>query len=183
VQQLKARVKQAVSGSSDAEDLANALFTALADPEPAPDHLLPHTGVSMDWERMLSPAFIKPGMGLYGTRCSTLVITERVNKRLVTHVLERTYSATSTVAMLRRVTLKNWPPRHSMAEAEVAKLEATLPPPGLRHEHVADEEHALNFESGEISDHDHHTLAEPSAIRKTRARSLIKPSKVRPLKV
>ncbi len=183
VQQLKAKLKQAVAQCADAEALSNDLFAALADPEPAPDHLLPHTGVSIEWERLLSPAFIRPSAAQYGTRCSTLVITERVNKRLVTHVLERTFSATSPVAMLRRVTLKNWPPRHSMAEAEVARLEATLPPPGLRHEHAHQEEAHSQFESSDVMDHDDHTLSEPSAVRKTRARSLIKPSKVRPLRV
>ena len=115
VQQLKARLKQAVSTSNDAEMLANQLFEALADPARAPDHQLPNTGVSLEWERLLSPAFIKSPNGQYGTRCSTLVITERVNKRLVTHVMERTFTAQSSMALLRSVTLRNWPPRHTMA--------------------------------------------------------------------
>ena len=43
----------------------------LGDPIPAPDEHLPATGVSPDWERWLSPAFIRaPG---YGTRCTTLL--------------------------------------------------------------------------------------------------------------
>lgn len=175
VQQLKARMRQAVSQAGDTEGLINSLFEALADPTVAPDEQLPHTGVSQEWERLLSPAFIKSANGLYGTRCSTLVITERVNKRLVTHVLERTFTPTSSMALLRRVTLKNWPPRHTMAEAEVAKLDATLPPPSMRHDDA--------FESSPVSEVDNHALPEAPAVRKTRARSLIKNSRVRPLKV
>lgn len=53
----------------------DAMFLALLrDHIPAADNHLPETGVSRDWERWLSPAFIRaPG---YGTRCSTL-ITQR----------------------------------------------------------------------------------------------------------
>ncbi len=43
----------------------------LRDDTPAPDHHLPDTGVGPEWERRLSPAFIRgPG---YGTRCSTVL--------------------------------------------------------------------------------------------------------------
>lgn len=175
VQQLKARTRQAIAQSQDVDVLANSLFEALADPSVAPDEQLPHTGVSLEWERLLSSAFIKSPNGLYGTRCSTLVITERVHKRLVTHVLERTFTPTSSMALLRRVTLRNWPPRHTMAASEVARLDATLPPPELRHDEA--------FESSEVSEHANHALTDVEPLRKTRARSLIKNSRVRPLKV
>lgn len=175
VQQLKARTRQAIAQSDDVEVLANRLFEALADPAVPPDEQLPHTGVSLEWERLLSSAFIKSPNGLYGTRCSTLVITERIHKRLVTHVLERTFTASSNMALLRRVTLRNWPPRHTMAAAEVAKLDASLTPAEMRHEEV--------FESSEVSEQNDHALAEMEPVRKTRARSLIKNSRVRPLKV
>ncbi len=175
VQQLKARTRQAIAQSQDIDVLANRLFEALADPSVAPDEQLPHTGVSTEWERLLSSAFIKSPNGLYGTRCSTLVITERVHKRLVTHVLERTFTATSNMALLRRVTLRNWPPRHTMAATDVAKLDATLPPAELRHEEV--------FECSEVSELANHALTDVEPLRKTRARSLIKSSRVRPLKV
>ncbi|WP_052162018.1 NRDE family protein [Aquabacterium sp. NJ1] len=175
VQQLKARTRQAIAQSQDIDVLANRLFEALADPTVAPDEQLPHTGISMEWERLLSSAFIKSPNGLYGTRCSTLVITERVHKRLVTHVLERTFTATSNMALLRRVTLRNWPPRHTMAATEVAKLDATLPPVELRQEEA--------FESSEVSEQANHALTDVEPVRKTRARSLIKNSRTRPLKV
>ena len=51
------------------------LFAMLADSTPAPDFELPQTGVSLEWERRLSPIFIaSPG---YGTRASTVVLFER----------------------------------------------------------------------------------------------------------
>jgi uncharacterized protein with NRDE domain len=174
VQQLKNRMRQAVTQCPNAEALSNRLFEALADPTVAADEDLPQTGISLEWERMLSSAFIKSESGLYGTRCSTLVITERINKRLVTHVLERTFSPASSMALLRRVTLKNWPPRHTMADVDVAKLDATLPPPEMRLEEA--------FESSAVHEIDNHALAASSPMRKSRARSLIKTSRVRPIK-
>ncbi len=43
----------------------------LQDRSPAPESELPNTGISAEWERWLSSAFIRaPG---YGTRCSTLI--------------------------------------------------------------------------------------------------------------
>ena len=49
----------------------HALWRLLRDDTTYPDHQLPATGVSLDWERLLSAAFIK-GKD-YGTRCSTLL--------------------------------------------------------------------------------------------------------------
>lgn len=47
------------------------LLALLRDDQPAPDAHLPRTGVGMEWERWLSPAFIRaPG---YGTRCSSVL--------------------------------------------------------------------------------------------------------------
>ncbi|HEY3269996.1 MAG TPA: NRDE family protein [Geothrix sp.] len=47
------------------------LLTALADRAPAADADLPDTGVGLELERMLSPAFIVSPA--YGTRCTTIV--------------------------------------------------------------------------------------------------------------
>jgi uncharacterized protein with NRDE domain len=54
-----------------AEPEADALFDMLGDRTPAADHLLPNTGVSPEWERLLSSPFIVNER--YGTRCSTVV--------------------------------------------------------------------------------------------------------------
>jgi uncharacterized protein with NRDE domain len=47
-----------------------AVFALLADREPSDDTALPMTGVSREWERILSSAFIVSPE--YGTRCSTV---------------------------------------------------------------------------------------------------------------
>ena len=52
-----------------------AFFDLLADRSLAPDELLPKTGVSLDWERLLSAAFVQSAT--YGTRCSTLAWVSR----------------------------------------------------------------------------------------------------------
>ncbi|OMP66092.1 NRDE family protein [Domibacillus epiphyticus] len=49
-----------------------SLFSMLADETQAADEMLPKTGVSLEWERLLSPLFIK-SKG-YGTRCSTVIM-------------------------------------------------------------------------------------------------------------
>lgn len=56
--------------ASGGEDPA-PLWDALADETPADDAALPDTGVGIDLERMLSPAFIRGPR--YGTRASTLI--------------------------------------------------------------------------------------------------------------
>ncbi len=64
------------------------LFAALADRERAPDADLPATGVTLDWERLLSSPFIV-GDG-YGTRCSTVVTVDRAGHA---RFHERTFDA------------------------------------------------------------------------------------------
>ncbi|WP_418314715.1 NRDE family protein [Piscinibacter sakaiensis] len=113
VQMLKRSLSDAVKSSASVDALSIRLFDALANRDPAPDDELPSTGVPRDWERTLSAAFIRSPDGRYGTRCSTLLITEKLNRTLVTHVLERSFTANG-VALLRRATLKNWPPRYSL---------------------------------------------------------------------
>jgi len=52
-----------------------AFLALLRDDAPAADLHLPETGVSKEWERWLSSAFIRaPG---YGTRCSTVITVHR----------------------------------------------------------------------------------------------------------
>lgn len=60
---------------SKVSGLVAALFQALGDARPAPDALLPHTGVPLERERVLSSALIvAPG---YGTRASTVLCVTR----------------------------------------------------------------------------------------------------------
>jgi uncharacterized protein with NRDE domain len=48
-----------------------ALLDLLRDDRPAADSELPRTGISAEWERLLSSAFIRGPD--YGTRCSTVI--------------------------------------------------------------------------------------------------------------
>jgi len=64
VEALKAGL---AAGGLDDEGLLNLL----AEPRAYGDDELPHTGVSLDWERALSPAFIHTPT--YGTRASTIL--------------------------------------------------------------------------------------------------------------
>jgi uncharacterized protein with NRDE domain len=147
VQALKARVQAALAADS-ADALANDLFAALADRAIAPDESLPTTGVPAELERHLSAAFIRTPDQRYGTRTSTLVIAERVGRHLVTHVLERTFAANAGVALLRRASLRDWPPRWGHAE--------TLP-----------------AQQGAVSEAEIGELTVPA--RRTRVRSLLRP--------
>jgi uncharacterized protein with NRDE domain len=67
-----------------------ALFAVLGDRTIAADALLPATGVSIEWERRLSPPFIVGGEVGYGTRCSTIVMLGRDGKA---RFVERTFDA------------------------------------------------------------------------------------------
>lgn len=109
---LKSRLRDALESAASATDLAATLFDALGDRSIAADNLLPSTGISLERERQLSAAHIRTPDSSYGTRCSTVLITERLRRRSVTHVLERTYAPGSSLALVRQVSLKDWPPRY-----------------------------------------------------------------------
>ncbi len=113
VQALKGRMSRAIAASDSVDALAAQLFEALADRSIAPDETLPATGISLERERMLAPAFILTPDASYGTRCSTLVITERVNRNLVTHVFERSFAPDEGPSLMRTAVLRHWPPRHA----------------------------------------------------------------------
>jgi uncharacterized protein with NRDE domain len=67
-------------------EIISTLFEALRAERLAADHELPSTGVSLEWERLLSPAFIVTPA--YGTRASTLVLID--NSGAAT-LIERSY--------------------------------------------------------------------------------------------
>jgi uncharacterized protein with NRDE domain len=72
VRAAKSRLSEALSGLEN----TGAALALLRDEAIAPDDELPRTGVSLEWERLLSSAFIRSPD--YGTRCSTLV---RIDQR------------------------------------------------------------------------------------------------------
>jgi uncharacterized protein with NRDE domain len=152
VEALKASMHTALESTGTVDELATRLFDALADRSVADDAALPKTGVSPELERLLSSAFIRTPDRAYGTRCSTLIITERAQRHLITHVLERSFSPTGGLALLRRSTLRHWPPRYS-AQAVPADAELGV------------------VSESELADGD----SVPEPARRTRVRSLLKP--------
>ncbi len=157
---LKSRLSDALRDATSLDALTTSLFDALADRHEVDDDHLPDTGVPIEWERRLSAAFIRAPEREYGTRCSTLIVTEKVNRHLVTHVLERSFSTTG-VALLRRSMLKNWPPRYSTDEA--ARPAAASVPEGVS-----------EAQWGEST-----STEVQAAPRRTRVRSLLKPEPTR----
>jgi uncharacterized protein with NRDE domain len=71
VANAKLRLAATLSGMGDEE----AILSLLKDDRPAPDAELPSTGVALEWERLLSSAFIRAQD--YGTRCSTVLRIDR----------------------------------------------------------------------------------------------------------
>jgi uncharacterized protein with NRDE domain len=71
VQNAKSRLSEALAQMPQTP----ATLELLRDSRPAPDEELPRTGVSLEWERLLSSAFVRAGD--YGTRCSTIVRIDR----------------------------------------------------------------------------------------------------------
>ncbi|HEU5139392.1 MAG TPA: NRDE family protein [Bacillales bacterium] len=67
--------KERLAGCLEQEEVnPDCLFDLLADTDQAGDSALPDTGVSLEFERMLSPAFIESRD--YGTRASTLLLID-----------------------------------------------------------------------------------------------------------
>lgn len=60
---------------ADGDRITRSLFELLADRTPADDADLPSTGISLDWERVLSAPFIVAGE--YGTRASTVILMDK----------------------------------------------------------------------------------------------------------
>lgn len=77
VVRAKKLIKEALKYKGSA--LEDALFTLLADRRFPPPEKLPSTGVGKDWEKVLSPIFIKSPD--YGTRSSTVVLVGK-NRRV-----------------------------------------------------------------------------------------------------
>jgi uncharacterized protein with NRDE domain len=60
---------------ADGDTITQSLFELLSDRTLAGDPDLPSTGISLDWERVLSAPFIVAGK--YGTRASTVVLVDK----------------------------------------------------------------------------------------------------------
>ncbi len=104
-----ARVRRAFQASLDASPTPDAgeLLAMLADRAPAEPHEpLPETGLSPEWERVLSSPFVLNPE--YGTRCSTVVLLEPDGGGLLR---ERRFDAAGAVSGETEVRLRRgeWP--------------------------------------------------------------------------
>ncbi|PCH95506.1 MAG: hypothetical protein COB85_04455 [Bacteroidetes bacterium] len=77
---------------NESEDIVpDRLFEILHNTDLAPDEELPDTGIGIEYERVLSAAFINPisiGSPDYGTRLSTVILIDKENK---VHFEERAF--------------------------------------------------------------------------------------------
>ncbi|WP_374590077.1 NRDE family protein [Aquabacterium sp.] len=109
VQALKRAMADSVTEAVDRDALAARLFAVLEDTQLAPDDQLPSTGVPLEAERALSAAHVNLFDGRYGTRCSTVLICERLDTGWLTAVLERTFHS-GKPATQQQFVLPAWPP-------------------------------------------------------------------------
>lgn len=86
---VKKGVKNLYKCITDPKINPSLLFELLADDEKPADNELPHTGVELEWEQILSPIYVKSNNYNYGTRCSTVLLVDKNN-----HVMlwERSFS-------------------------------------------------------------------------------------------
>tara|TARA_R110001599_G_scaffold59056_5_gene163731 strand:- start:7913 stop:8701 length:789 start_codon:yes stop_codon:yes gene_type:complete len=81
---------QTLDKNGDHDMVANQLFNILRDDTQADDSLLPDTGIGIEFERLLSPAFIiSPS---YGTRTSSVVIINQESNKQTAYFKERQFS-------------------------------------------------------------------------------------------
>ena len=75
VENSKSRLAQVLDEALCEVGEEAAILHLLRDDEPAPDADLPATGIGLEWERLLSSAFVRAAD--YGTRCSTVLRVDR----------------------------------------------------------------------------------------------------------
>ncbi len=125
VQRLKSAMAASLADASQTEALEAALFAALADATQVPDAALPDTGIGLDRERWLAPAFIRTPDARYGTRCSTLLISERDAEGLCARIVERQFAADGSPLSQRSTRLRRWPQLHGdLPRIETERLSA-----------------------------------------------------------
>lgn len=107
-----ARSPESLCDDTSPATLEAALFAALADDTAVPDAALPDTGIGLERERWLAPAFIRTPDARYGTRCSTVLIVERHAAGLGARFIERQFAADGAALSQRGVRWARWPLAH-----------------------------------------------------------------------
>ncbi|MBA2621708.1 MAG: NRDE family protein [Acidobacteria bacterium] len=102
VETSKARLTKTLQTSGEIN--RQELFEILADRRAAPDYKLPQTGIGIERERVLSPAFIETEN--YGTRLSTVLTVERGERISFT---EKTFVGAAGGEVAQEFTLENFP--------------------------------------------------------------------------
>jgi uncharacterized protein with NRDE domain len=88
--------------TSDRRDFSTEkIFDILADTSRPGDRDLPDTGVGIDWERVLSPVFIRSDV--YGTRSSTVILIDREGN---VRFIERSFSPGAATYKTKRFELR-----------------------------------------------------------------------------
>ena len=100
---LKYKLAELLTAATDAEKMVEQLFAALSNSHMAADAALPNTGVPLEHERLLSSAFIRivdhgKSGAIYGTRCSTVVLAERVGDAKMVRMFERVFDPSGRVS-------------------------------------------------------------------------------------
>ena len=86
VERGKRALREALARPAGCDALIETMLAALADRSIAEEHALPSTGISTDWEKRLSAAFIgAPG---YGTRACTVLLIDQDGE---VHFRERSF--------------------------------------------------------------------------------------------
>jgi uncharacterized protein with NRDE domain len=112
VRLLRQALQDSLAAASDDEDaLLARLFGALGDRRAAPDADLPDTGVGLERERWLSPAFIAARADArYGTRSSIVLLGSRdTANRWQLRIVEHTHDRAGAMVQARSVALDDWP--------------------------------------------------------------------------
>lgn len=74
--------KQQLSKAFTQKDIIQASLKALANNNTYPDETLPETGMGIEWERLLSPIFVKSE--IYGTRSSSILLVDKDHNSVFT---------------------------------------------------------------------------------------------------
>ncbi len=112
VTRLSAAMNDALAASTDEDTLAAHLLELLDDRRAAADTDLPDTGIGIERERVLSPAFIHQPQTGYGTRCCTVLLgSVDAHGDWCVRVHERSHDRNGRATALRSVTLVAWPRR------------------------------------------------------------------------